>query len=312
MIIKQVWSQVRAEMPLVGRCGDLVQRWLTRLLAPVQRFALKSMIKSFHAGSDDIEVRQILEFLDQHSVQMIPYEFVAKYRANDITPVMDESGYPYVIAAGHKVYFPKEMTAADVRAAVHAALIEQDTLSPHCYNNGYFTFHDEGAGVFIGASDGIYCLTILEHFRSVYLFEVDQKWFVPLTRTFAPWGDKVKIIQKFVSDRDKDDELTLDTFSLTIDDEITYIQADVEGAEKKLLIGAGELLARGKNLKISICSYHRYTDFSELGSILKSKGFSISHSQGYLIMWMQVPLRKPYLRRGVIYAGRSAELRAEG
>lgn len=312
MSIKQVWSQVRAEVPLVGRCGDLVQRWLTNLIAPVQRVALKPLIKSFHSGSDDKEVLQILEFLDQHPVQMIPYEFVAKYRAGDIHPVMDESAYPYVTVGRNKVFFPKEMGVVDIRAAVYAAFIEQDVLSPHCYNNGCFNFHNEGAGVFIGASDGIYCLSILEYFRSVYLFEVDQKWIAPLTMTFAPWGDKVKIIQKFVSDRNKDDELTLDTFSQTINDEITYLQADVEGAEKKLLMGAEELLARGKNLKLSICSYHRHSDYSELGNILKSKGFSLSHSQGYLIMWMQVPLRKPYLRRGIIYADKSANLRAEG
>lgn len=298
-------SAIRSRVPGVARWGDALQRRLTVLSAPVQRMLLRPLIKSYYAASKDAEVLQLLDFIDYNQVQMIPYDFVARYDAVEIDVCQAENGYPYVVVQGKQVYFPKEMSQEEIRAAVKAALVEQDPRSPHCYSSGSFSVSAEDAGVFIGASDGIYCLSILEYFKAVYLFEVDQKWLIPLTMTFAPWGDKVKIIQKFVSDRDGGDELSLDTFAATIKEKITYLQADVEGAEKKLLMGGQKLLAGPGKMKISLCSYHRHNDFNELGNILKASGFAVSHSQGYLIMWMQVPLRKPYLRRGVIYAEKS-------
>jgi hypothetical protein len=310
MTFKQIKSSIRYKFPFIALYGDAVKRWITSLLAPIQRRVLKSLIKSYHAGTDNEEILQVMAFLDRNCVQMIPYAFVEKYNTHNITVLNEEfSDYPYVNVNGNKVYFPKEMLHSDIRKAVNAALTEQDVRSPHCYNAGYFTFHEEGAGVFIGASDGIYCLSVLEHFSSVFLFEADQKWQTPLSMTFAPWKEKVIIIQKFVSDRNNNNELTLDTFSSTIIDEITYLQADVEGAEKRLLIGAQKLLLRENKLKLSLCCYHRHNDCDELGDLLRSNSFSVSYAPGYLIMWMQVPLHKPYLRRGVIYADKRTNSR---
>lgn len=306
MNFKQFKTSIRCKFPFVAHYGDAINGIITIMLASVQRRTLKRLIRLHYSSNCDEEIRQVLAFIDHNELQMIPYEFVGKYNLNDITVISDDiSGYPWVEVSGHRVYFPKEMSVEDIRRAVNSALVEQDELSPHCYKSGNVTFGNEGAAVLIGASDGIFCLSILEHFSTIYLFEADQKWLNPLTMTFAPWGDRVRIVQKFVSDRDAGNEITIDTFSATINDDITYLQADVEGAEKRMLIGGKKLLSRNKKLKLSVCCYHRRNDSEELSDILKSHGFSISYSQGYLIMWMQAPLRKPYLRRGVIYADKS-------
>ena len=303
MIFNQAKSFLRARFPSMVTNAEAVKARLTTLLAPAQRRILKTLIGSYYAGTHDIEILQVLAFLDHHDVQMIPYAFAGNYRADDVVVHEDDSsGYPWAEIDGHRVYFPKEMAPGAVRSAVNSALVEQDALSPHCYRAEHFTFRNEGAAVLIGASDGIYCLSIMDHFSSVYLFEADPKWLAPLTMTFAPWGDKVKIVQKFVSDQDTEQEIT---FAASIGDRITYLQADVEGAEKRLLTGARQMLARESGLKLSLCCYHRHNDRVDLGDIVTKHGFSVSFSRGYLIMWMQVPLRKPYLRRGVLHAEKS-------
>lgn len=303
MKFKQIKTDVRHKFPLIARYGDAIKQEVTGLLAPLQRMALKSLIRSYHAGSTDVEVIKMLTYLDHHPVRMIPYDFVDEYDANSIVIRIDDStGYPWVEVSGRKVFFPKEFSREYIRTAVCTALMEQDVRSPHCYNAGRFCFNAEGAGVFVGASDGMYCLSVLEHFHAVYLFEADDKWLVPLSLTFAPWKEKVRVIRKFISDRTIGNEITLDDFSGNIDDEITYVQADIEGAEIKLLAGGSNLLAQPGRLKLSLCCYHRNDDNDELRKILLSHGFSLSYSLGYMILWNQVPLRKPYVRRGVIYA----------
>ncbi len=48
--------------------------------------------------------------------------------------------------------------------------------------------------------------------------------------TFAPWADKVEIINKYVSDHDDESNLNFDTFYNERKD-ITFLKIDVDGAE---------------------------------------------------------------------------------
>jgi hypothetical protein len=235
---------------------------------------------------------------------MIPYEYTKDCKAQSITIMRDDKlSYPYVIIGVNKVYFPR-ISDLEIREALIGAMIEQHDQSPHKYLTDRFNIDDGDTALFVGASDGIFCLSIIEKARKVYLFEPDIEWIAPLNLTFAPWKEKVEIIQKCVSNKNDSKNVSLDTFLSSRNEQINYIQADIEGAEKELLLGASSTLANSIKLKLSICCYHNQTDEAELSEFLLSKGYKISYSKGYMIMWMQLPCGTPYLRKGVIYASR--------
>jgi len=248
---------------------------------------------------------EIISFLEENEVQMIPYEFTKKYKAEDITIYTEhESKYQYVIVDNNKVFFPKEYNSEEIRTSVALALMEQDNNSPHKYLSSKVHIEDGDTALLIGASDGIFCLSIIEKAKKVYLFEPDIKWSIPLTLTLDKFIDKVEIIDKYISDTDDDESITLDNFFNSKKESVNFIQADIEGFETKLLLGAKNILNQSNKLKLSICAYHKDADFTELSNLLINEGFNISSSPGYMIMWMQVPCKAPYLRKGVIYASK--------
>ena len=93
-----------------------------------------------------------------------------------------------------------------------------------------------------------------------------------MTLTFAPYHNKVEIVQKFVSCIDEGNQVTLDNYFSQLGERVNYIQADIEGNEGKLLYGAKRILS-GNNIKISICCYHNQEDQDEFSAFLSRYGF---------------------------------------
>jgi hypothetical protein len=267
---------------------------------------LPARIANYYSGTNNDEIKDIISFIEKNGIHMIPYEFILKYNSEDINVYYDENEkYPYVIIGKNRVYFPRDTKKNEIQKAVTTAFIEQkEESSPHRYLNESIKFKSDDVAVFVGASEGIYCLSILDELRKVYLFEADEQWITPLSLTFAPYHDKVKIVQKFVSSVDKGNQVSLDSYFSQIGEDINYIQADIEGNEKKLLLGAKRILS-GNNIKISICCYHNQEDQEEFSNLLIKYGFNIQYSKGYMLLWMQVPCKKPYFRKGIIYASKN-------
>jgi hypothetical protein len=122
-----------------------------------------------------------------------------------------------------------------------------------------------------------------------------------LAATFAPWKDKVVIVNKAVSDKDTETAMRLDTFFDS--EQIDFIKADIEGDEPALVRGAEKLIRRSPHLHFSLCAYHNQSDAEVLESLLKENGMEVEFSKGYLIfLWDRHKdgLQAPYLRRGII------------
>src|SRR6185369_6320776 len=286
MIKDKVKSYIKSRFPHLVTIwrGDLVKK------TERQRLRLRSVIINYYKNTNDKEIMEIISFLEENEVQMIPYEFTKKYKAEDITIYTEhESKYQYVIVDNNKVFFPKEYNSEEIRTSVALALMEQDNNSPHKYLSSKVHIEDGDTALLIGASDGIFCLSIIEKAKKVYLFEPDIKWSIPLTLTLDKFIDKVEIIDKYISDTDDDESITLDNFFNSKKESVNFIQADIEGFETKLLLGAKNILNQSNKLKLSICAYHKDADFTELSNLLINEGFNISSSPGYMIMWMQVP-----------------------
>lgn len=267
---------------------------------------LPSQIINYYRDSNNNEIKDIVSFITENGIHMIPYDFIFKYKTEDVKVYYDDNvQYPYVIIGKNRVYFPRDITSNEIQKSVTTAFIEQqEEKSPHRYLSENIKFKNDDVAVLVGASEGIFCLSIIDKLRKVYLFEADEQWITPLKLTFAPYENKVKIVQKFVSSIDEGNLVSLDNFFSQIGEEVNYIQADIEGNEKKLLDGAKRILS-GKNIKLSICCYHNQEDQEEFSSFLSKYGFEINYSNGYMLLWMQVPCKKPYLRRGVIYASKN-------
>ncbi|MDR1323279.1 MAG: FkbM family methyltransferase [Candidatus Margulisbacteria bacterium] len=234
-----------------------------------------------------------------HGPVMFPYSFTKKYKPNNILVFYDDNcGLNYVLYENKRMYFPRDWDKCSIQSYYSFLLAEQDASSPHLYLTDNFQVQPCDVVVDVGTAEGNFALSVVEKAKKLYLFETEKQWLKPLKETFAPWRDKVVIVNKYVSDQTKNNCVKLDDFFKA--GKINFLKADIEGAELQMLDGAEHLLAAAKNLKIVLCTYHKQRDAELFKKILTASGFQTEFSKGYMI----VPLEfaPPYLRRGLIRA----------
>lgn len=267
---------------------------------------LRTRILREYESSADRDAQEVVAFLKAHPDLTLPlgvtppYEWVKDYEAAVADVAKDRStGLWVATLGGNQVFFPGKFTLERVQQMIRIARMEQDPRSPHSYTGEGHDLDPGDVAVFVGASDGIFCLSKIERLSKAYLFEPDPDWVEPLKATMAPWADRVEVVQSALGSRDADGVRRLDTF-LANRSEPNFIQMDVEGAEWDVLQGAQNLLSRARKLRLSICTYHRRLDYPRFAAYLGGLGYSISHSPGFY----SIGVRRPYLRRGVLYASR--------
>lgn len=178
---------------------------------------------------------------------------------------------------------------------------EQDSQSPHCYENETFKVEHGDVLVDIGAGEGNFALSVVEQASRIVLFESNKEWLEPLRATFRPWKDKVTIVNKFVGDINDSTSTTLDEY-FSVDEKISFLKIDIEGAESLLLEGSKRILQVQHPLKVAICTYHKPEDEQEFRELLTQYGFATSPSNGFVILFTDRKMKAPYLRRGLIRA----------
>jgi len=265
---------------------------------------LRERIRRQYGTSTDPEIREVLAFLAAHPSQELPvsmtppYDWVQQYRPEDVPVERDAATGMWVARVnGHRIFFPRMANPASVQQSVAIARMEQDSRSPHCYVCGRQTIDAGDVAVFVGASDGIFCLSLIERLSKAYLFEPDSNWVEPLRMTMEPWREKVEIVPLALGSRDTDGVVRLDSF-LANRPQPNFVQMDVEGAEGDVLDGAENLLREAGKLRLSICTYHKRLDFQKFAKRLVKLGYDIGHSPGFFV----IGVRMPYFRRGVLYA----------
>jgi hypothetical protein len=248
------------------------------------------------------EKREILNYLKHHSITSVfPYDYTKKYNSDHVIVYMDKvNGMRYVLLDNKRLYFKRDWDEKQIQRYYNGLLIEQDVESPHRYETSEFYVSNGDVVVDAGVAEGNFALSVVERAKKLYLFEVDEEWIEALKKTFAPWKDKVVIVNKYVSDNNNGNCITLDQFFGQ--EKIDFIKADIEGAEAQLLSGAEDILERQTHVKIALCTYHRHNDAKLLNNILMKNGFHTEFSKGYMIFWYEVydKLQPPYLRRGLI------------
>jgi len=292
----------------MGRKGITLFSWVIPKSIRKRKKAsnAKDIILKYYAGlpksSLNEEQIEALNYLKNNNLCTFPYSFQTNYSPDTIAVFQDKSnGLKYVICDGKRLYFEKKSSTRGIKRYFNGLAIEQDIMSPHRYLTNNFDLKNEDILVDVGAAEGILALSVIEKVKKVYLFETDENWIEALKATFSPWKDKVVIINKFVSDRNDADNISLDNFFQ--DKEIfNFLKIDAEGSEDKILHGCEKLLSVKHPLKIALCCYHRPVDDKIFSELLESKGFSISFSKGYMIYNDPVYFSPPYLRRGILRA----------
>jgi len=254
------------------------------------------------------EKREVINFLKRNIKSDSPLQYpVSKmYDSTKINVYYDkDQQMNYVLHNNKRLYFKKKWDqSSTVKEAYNNLLIEQDLESPHRYDTQTFSVEEGDVVVDLGSAEGIFALSVIERVKRMYLFEVDQDWISALEATFKPWREKVTIINKYVSNVDSDDMVTLDTFFKS--GQIDFIKADIEGAEPKLLEGASKILSRQFAPKLVLCTYHRQNDAEILEKMLSNYGFTTSYSKGY-VLWHLDEFQPPYLRKCLIRAEKTAK-----
>lgn len=259
-------------------------------------------LKTDHVLS--IDEKEVLDyFLARRSPTVFPYDYCRKYSAKDIEVVFDKEKRLYctILFDGKKLYFKRKMNRSSCARYISSIMSEQDSESPHSYLSDDFAPSNNGLLVDAGAAEGFFALSQIDTSSKVFLIEPDDEWQEALKATFEPYADKTVIVPKFVSDNSEGMNIALD--DLFADGEKpTFIKADIEGFETKLLLGAEGLLRSARGLSLALCTYHRQSDYDDLSVILTRYNCALSHSKGYMFMFTDPALSSPYLRRGILRA----------
>lgn len=264
----------------------------------------KQRLLARYQNTEDAEIKDILCYLRENTLQVFNYDFVKKYGWLDYDVLYDDQAELfYVLFENKRMYFARRFDSdRKVRDYYRQILMEQDPESPHCYLCEGFRVDGNSVVVDAGAAEGNFAISIIDHVKKLYLFEADPEWTEALRYTFAPYGDKVMIINKYLSNYTDASTVSIDSF--LPGEQIDFMKLDIEGEEYYALDGARNAIASSKHMKCAVCTYHNEFDYHMVSRLLGELGFVIAPSSGY--MWF--PYDKdniwelPTLRKGLIRA----------
>ncbi len=233
--------------------------------------------------------------------------------SHDTTTLHIESGFdqdaklPYVIHKNKKLFFKAKLTPSEALDSYKNYIqterllgVEDTELAPHQYQSSRVHV-TEGDVVFdIGAAEGLFALDQINKASHVVIVESAPEWIEPLKHTFAPYGDKVTILRKFVSVTDTETTISLGKLLSDVNYSSAFVKMDIEGNEVSSIASAATILKQKKNIKLSVASYHKQHDAEELKTIFDSLGYYSEFSDGHMLFYLYDTPASPYFRKGVI------------
>jgi Methyltransferase FkbM domain len=231
---------------------------------------------------------------------VIPYPFILDYNYHKQEVHLDEeAGMFYVFLDGKKLYYHKGFTnIEDVQKSFTFISIEQHPDSPHRYLDNFFSVNENDVVADIGAAEGNFSLMVVDKVKKLIIVETESIWIEALQKTFEPWKDKVKIVNKFAGEINNEHTVTLD--KLEDEHPLSVIKMDIEGAETGVLKKA-ESYIRENNIKMAVTVYHKHTDAVEIKTLLEKNQYETVFSKGYMLFIHDI-LKPPYFRHGLIKA----------
>lgn len=241
------------------------------------------------------------DYLKDNLLEVFNETFSDKYEDMDVNVFYDEeNAMYYVYHCGKKMFFSKDYkNERQVRNYYRCLLREQDVNSPHRYlKNGFHVLKGDIV-LDAGVAEGNFALEIIDLVEKIYLIEADSKWVEALKCTFAPYMEKVCIVEKFLGD--EKDEITVD--EIIGNGRLDFIKMDIEGAEVRALKKA-EATLKNNEIKLVVCAYHNPDDEEDIKNVLEEYGYCSEPSQGYMVFitddFWQKEVQCPTLVHGLI------------
>lgn len=213
---------------------------------------------------------------------------------------------PFVLHKGNKLFFPSHFSLDRAKNTYLNYIIKENILkgayiekSPHQYTTESFFVKKGDIVLDIGAAEGLFLLDNIEKVKKGYIFESEKSWINALKATFEPFKDKVIIINKFASNSNSSNSITIDS-SLENEPGNVFIKMDVEGCESSVLKGAKNVLNRKDDIRVACCTYHKHNDADLLESFFKNINYQTEFSDGYMLFFYDKELKAPYFRKGLI------------
>ena len=295
----------------IANLEDIVSELDSRM---TEKYCFLRLLDYFTCHEDEAKYySKELEFLRETGRYCVfPYSPGADHHC--VESGFDEaSGYPYVIHQGHKLYFSSNYSQSKA-AEMYSYYVREEKLlgrddideAPHQYQSPRVCV-EEGDVVFdIGAAEGLFALDQVEKASRLVVVESDPLWIAPLRHTFAPFGDKVTIIEKFVSAADTENTVSLRKLLMDTDYRSAFIKMDIEGCELPAIASAVDVLNGKENTKLAVACYHRQHDADELKALFDHIGYSSEFSKGFMLFSSYDTPTPPYFRNGIIRAVNAA------
>ena len=263
---------------------------------------LKKKILSSYKNSQDKEIIELISSIKERGLHIISSKLKGHYDQDKINVNYDpQRKMKYVNFDNQKkIFFKKKWSKKRIQKAFNQLLIEQDENSPHRYLTKSFDVNENTIVADIGCAEANFSLDVVDKVKHIYLFETNNVWDMPLKSTFQKYSEKVTIVNKKFSN--VDDSMSINGSKFLKEKGVNFIKIDVDGYEEEVMTNLESLIQKSKEMKIALCTYHAQEDYEKYSKILKSFGFEVSHSNGYMIFYWDKNLDYPYLRRGVLRA----------
>ncbi len=247
------------------------------------------------------EILEGIKYLRSHKFASFPFRWTQKY--DTFLPEVHKdplNNHYFVVFENKRMYFPKGYNETKAIWSYRSILKEQDAESPHLYLNKEFDVEQDSIVIDAGVAEGNFALSVVERAKKLFLIECESEWVEALRLTFEPWKEKVVIVQKFMSDIEGDDTVSIDSLVSPLKGEKYFVKLDIEGFEQKALAGMKNLVASGNPLKLDVCTYHQPEAFDEISALVENYGFRWDVTKGFVLFFQ--PGEVPSFRKVLIRA----------
>jgi len=227
----------------------------------------------------NITIRELFNFLKKPQVKTTGRNFI-----KNITYLEDFIEISFK-SIQDKLYLPCEYNLNDLYQVCAETF---DISDWHNYEYGPTQISKDDIVVDAGSAEGLFSLSIVNRCKNIFIIESNKFFLRALEKTFKTFiPRKIELFNTAIGDKDAFAETTGNRINnsvvesikgdvkvTTLDNllkdkgRITYIKADLEGWEMKMLIGAKGIISKYKP-KMVIAAYHRDNEYKEMISFIR-------------------------------------------
>lgn len=269
-----------------------------------QIIAYKTNFLKYHEHTENPEIREMVEYIKKKDrFGMMNCELTQDYSKLSPDIFYNKSVQMfYLLEGGHKLYFANGFDEEKTLNMYRSLKREQDIKSPHRY------LEEEDINIIkrqkakgkkivlyeLGAMEGMFSLGLIDMVDEVHIFECSSGWISALKNTFYPWKDKVKIVNKSVSDYSDRTHICMNDYCVQSTSTLnTYIivKMDIEGNERFALKGMKDFLEKASHFMLFVCTYHKQDDEEMVRKLFSD--CQIRNTQGYFCFYQMLIIKNP-------------------